>query len=451
MTSLRRRMLLWQGIAILVAVVLAAWLGQAMAWHGFNKVRDHGLEQVAYAIVRHGLETQGADPVVPLTSLPEGHDRGQFISQIWHVQGELQYSSSPDGGPEPQADGFGDVWWHEQEWRVFSVRVDNRRVQVAVAAARREASFDELLPWMAGLALTMVALLLLLSQVGARLAFQPMQRLQKELAQRNPQSLQPMDTAGMPDEIKTLGVTFNQLLGRLDRVLQEQRQFLSDAAHGLNTPLAALKLRAQLLPLVPPQGLPQAFKDLDQAIERTVHLVAQLLRLVRITPAMQGDQVQWVDLGQLVQQVLADLAPVWQKTGHGVEWKPPVPAVGLSADAAGLRSMLENLLSNAFIYAPTGTTVRLLVGQAGEQVWLEVIDHGPGVPDAQKDRALERFARLTPGDGKGSGLGLAISQAVAQQHGGQLSLRDTPGGGLTVHVTLAVTGSGGRLPSRNHL
>lgn len=443
MTSLRKRMLVWQGAAILAAAVVAALVSYDIAWRGFNKVRDHSLEQVAYAIVRHGLDSEGGDvanaehPMADVDSTER--DRGQFMSQIWRAGGELQYASSSLVGPPPQHDGFEDVMWHGQEWRVFSVSASNKRVQVAVPTERREASFDEWLPIMLGLATLVFLLLGVMSHIGVKLAFRPMQRLQDELALRNPQSLSPMDTAGLPDEIKTLGVSFNQLLGRLDAVLQEQRQFLSDAAHGLNTPLAALKLRAQLLPLMPQQDLPQAYHELNQAIERTVHLVAQLLRLVRISPSLPDAQAEWVDLGRLVQDVISAMEPVLHSTGHEVVWAAPEQPVGLSGDPYGLRALVENLLSNVLHYTPPGTHVNLALGADEQITWLEVIDHGPGIPDDRKPRALERFARLTPGDGKGSGLGLAISRAVAQQHGGELWLLDTAGGGLTVRVVFPHT------------
>ena len=111
----------------------------------------------------------------------------------------------------------------------------------------------------------------------------------------------------------------------------------------------------------------------------------------------------------------------------------------LNVDAHALRTLVDNLIDNALNHA-TGP-VRVDVSLRAEGPWavLDVSDTGPGIAAADRQRVMERFVRLAPGDGKGSGLGLSIVREIAEQHGTRVALEDTPGGGLTVRVRLPLT------------
>ena len=107
-------------------------------------------------------------------------------------------------------------------------------------------------------------------------------------------------------------------------------------------------------------------------------------------------------------------------------------------DPEDFRVLLNNLVDNALRHTPVGSRVDIRVRQAGERVTLTVNDNGPGIAQAERERAMHRFVRLNPQDSTGSGLGLAIVTQIAEHNGGTIELADSPGGGLSVSVHLPV-------------
>jgi two-component system OmpR family sensor kinase len=220
---------------------------------------------------------------------------------------------------------------------------------------------------------------------------------------------------------------------------------MADAAHELNTPLAAIKLQAQLARRARDGERQTALDDLDAGIERAVHLTAQLLQLARLEPDARQPVHVPVQLDALVRQAVGAFSAQAEQRGTDLGVLQ-ADAVSVPGDPHALRAMLDNLIDNALRYTPAGARVDVRLRREGGQALLEVMDNGPGIPASQRQRALERFVRLNQTEATGSGLGLAIVRETAQLHGATVELDETPGGGLTVriHIPLAspLTGSG---------
>ena len=200
-------------------------------------------------------------------------------------------------------------------------------------------------------------------------------------------------------------------------------------------PLAAVKLQAQLARRAPSDERPTSLDELDAGIERAIHLATQLLQLARAEPdarALEHPSVAWhevvrkavIELSPLAEQRHIDLGLVQCQTAE------------VQGDTTALRAMLDNLIDNALRYATPGARVDVELTAAGGFAHCIVSDNGPGIPEGQRERAMERFVRLNTGQGSGSGLGLAIVKSIVVAHDGQVALRETPGGGLTVTVDL---------------
>jgi two-component system, OmpR family, sensor kinase len=148
-----------------------------------------------------------------------------------------------------------------------------------------------------------------------------------------------------------------------------------------------------------------------------------------------------VSLRRLSEQAIGDLSLLAEEKDIdlGLEVRPPVTeddACNVSADSHGLNTLLNNLLDNAIRYTPRGGKIDLVLTRSGEQLGFEVVDNGPGIPEEDLGRVLDRFYRSSHVQGTGSGLGLSIAMRIAQRHELQLVLRNNPGGqGLTAAVT----------------
>lgn len=426
MNSIRRQLLLWQIGALLLTGMLASVVTYSLAWNAFNRVRDYGLEQIAYSVVRHGVEHENEDEAP--------NDRGQFVSQIWMADGTLFFSSLNDVGPPMQAPGWHRVRWEDTEWRVFSLREGELTIQVATEAANRASRFAAIAPWLLLPLGGLVVVLTLLIHAAVTRALAPLQQVRDEIGQRGAGSLHALDARSLPEEVAPMVDTLNELLARLDTALTAQRRFVADAAHELRTPLTAIKLQTQIAQRSLESGdRHKALAELQAGVERASHLVAQLLQMARLEPDGARAPATTVRLDELMKTVVGAFSA--QAEAHnldlGITEAPPMEIIGR---ADSLRVMLDNLVDNALRYTPRGGRVDLALTQEEGKAIMTVSDNGPGIPVEERERVFERFHRLAGGDIPGSGLGLAIVREVATQHHASVVLDDTPGGGLTVRI-----------------
>lgn len=467
MNSIRSRLLLWQISALLVTALVVSALTYRLALNGFNEVQDYGLEQIAQTVLRHDetpvparAGTVAASPTPSYTTggsvseidlgtvveqTDDEGDEGQFVSQIWSPEDELIYSSLLDDGPPLQKPGFHFVVWQDHTWRIYTLPREKRTVQVAVTRQERNQSFSALIPWLlVPLALLVVLLGLLIHEAVSR-ALRPLEVLRRDIGQREVAELHAVSTEDLPEEVAPLAHTLNQLLARLDTLLAGQRRFMADAAHELNTPLAAIKLQAQLARRARDGERQTALDELDAGIERAVHLTAQLLQLARLDPDARQPRLEPVPLHTLVRQAVVAFSAQAEQRSIDLGLLRADPVI-LQGDPYALRALLDNLIDNALRYAPEGARVDVSLVANDTGAVLAVSDNGPGIVPADRQRVLERFVRLHSTDATGSGLGLAIVSEIAQLHGATLDLDEPPGGGLTVRIRIPqshqITGSG---------
>lgn len=430
MTSIRRQLLLWQIGALLATGLLASVITYNLAWDGFNRIRDYGLEQIAYSIVRHGVVTDDGpnedDPV----------DRGQFVSQIWNADGTLAYASIEGIGPPPQTPGMHTVAWQGEEWHIYTLKDGGLTIQVGNPVTKRARIFAGIIPWLLLPLSLFIIVLGGLIWVSVSRSLQPLERLRSDLRRRDVGSLSPLDEHGLPQEVAPLIQTLNDLLKRLDTALTLQGRFVADAAHELRTPLTAVRLQAQLAR--------QAGNDSEReenharllaAIDRAAHLVEQLLQLARLEPAAWRGQAQPVAMHEIARGVVASLSSQADAKGIDLGLGVCEPVV-IDGHAPGLQAMLTNLVDNALRYTQPGGRVDVELRVAGEQALLTVSDNGVGIPVAERERVFDRFYRVAGMETSGSGLGLAIVRQVAELHRGHVELDDAPGGGLLARIAL---------------
>ncbi len=256
------------------------------------------------------------------------------------------------------------------------------------------------------------------------------------------------------DEVADLSTTLSEMLGELDAArtetestLDRQRQFVADASHELRTPLTSILANLELLeeelerPAGPRDSSAAAATAASalRSSRRMRRLVGDLLLLAR-ADAGRREPPRPVDLSAVVREAAREAAAV--AGGHPLTLDlPETGAAVVEGSLDDLHRMVLNLVENAFLHTPSGTPVVASVHRDGGYVVLEVADRGPGVPEDQRERIFERFAR-TEGDrstASGSGLGLAIVRAVAEAHGGTARVRSADGGGASFEIRLAAT------------
>jgi signal transduction histidine kinase len=232
--------------------------------------------------------------------------------------------------------------------------------------------------------------------------------------------------------LRELSNTMSDMAVRLDAMLVEQREFVADASHQLRTPLTAMRLRLENLQA----RLPEADAiEVEAAIDETsrlARLVGDLLQLARADGA-SGQVV--VDIAAVADDRVDTWGAVAELQDVRLEVVGAATSVVALAAPGALEQILDNTLDNAMTVTPPGGVVTVVVEPGVTSHRVSVVDHGPGLSDDDKVRALRRFWRGTS-TAPGTGLGLAIAQALAGASGGSLALLDTPGGGLTVQLVL---------------
>lgn len=272
----------------------------------------------------------------------------------------------------------------------------------------------------------------------------PLERLQAALERRDSSDLTPLDTAAPSREVERLAQTINELMLRIDRGVQAQREFTGNVAHELRTPLAGIRALAEYgLAHTDPKVWREQLRDIAASQERASRLVDQLLALALADEARDTLALLPVRVDELARHIVLGYLRRADAQGvdlGGVGLDEPVPAVG---SAMLIEGVLANLIDNALRYgrpadgSRPGVTVE--VYRQGDAVRLSVTDNGPGIDAAQREQMVRRWAQGRSGmaRGEGAGLGLAIASRYAELLGGSLALEAGPDGlGLRVDLTL---------------
>ena len=417
MTSIRRTLLAGLLATATIAGALVAFAVYRSAYEQANELFDYQLEQMGIALRDRIFEGRGAAAI----------DAEDFLIQVWRADGGVAFVSSARVVPPVLAPrGLSTVASADGDWRVYRIDAERQIVQVAQPMSLRrdraaKSAVRVLVPVI--VALPLLALLIWFV-VGRGLA--PLTGLAHSLAARGPRALGPLPEAELPDELRPLVASLNDLLDRLGHALERERAFIADAAHELRTPLTAVGLQLQLLERVPegPER-DQALARLKAGVQRAVRLVGQLLDLARQDEAADRPRAR-VDLAALAREVVVEQSE--QAAARGIDLGLDATGAEVEGDPEGLRVALGNLVDNAIRYSPPGGKVDVRVRTEGGEAVAEVLDSGPGIPPAERERVFDRFRRGEAAAGSGSGLGLAIVREIATRHGATVELRDRDGG-----------------------
>jgi two-component system sensor histidine kinase TctE len=454
--SLHRQLLLWLLLPQIVLWMVAAFAAYRVASRHADELVDASLLQAARALARQVKPTaSGVFVDLPpsaqdiLAADPE--DRALYM--VSSPPGALLIGDARMPAP-PRPAPLGEPLFYDattpEPLRVVSLdlhlgaagAVDSvMRVQIARSSAPREQLARRMLLDTALPLSLLVALMSVGVWAGIRRGLRPLAELQQQMEGRRADALDPVQLQAAPPEVRALAGALNELLGQVQQNLATQRRFISDAAHQLRTPLAGLKSQTELalsaVDATAQPALHQRLVRVHESAVRGARLVSQLLVLARAEPdavAAQG----WapVDCAQLVQDVAAEWVPRALAAGCdlGVELGPgPLVVHGVELL---LREALVNLVDNALRYAGPGATITVRLRRAGDDLWLDVVDDGPGLPAEQRERVFERFVRGGAG-GEGCGLGLAIVREIAERHGGSAQLLAAAPRGCVARVALA--------------
>lgn len=423
--SIRRTAFIWLAGLMAAIGVCAAITSFFLVRNEASDFLDNQLRQIALYV--------GNAPSVPAGRVGDvPHDpEDDFVVQVWDAAGKpLRLSHPAVDIPRQPATGFADISTGNDNWRVYTLAVPDRTVQISQDTRVRQelatnAALQAALPIIILIPLSLLTLSWIIDRIMARL-----NRLAVTVASRDAGADDPVPIDDVPAEVVPFVSSINLMLARLRALLERQRRFISDAAHELRTPLSALQIQIDNLRHHDRDGrFSQRLTELEAGIGRATSLVNKLLRLARYDAQEPAPATQSIDLVQLAFDIVARLTPLAEsrQIDLGITRQDKATVVGSLSD---FEIILGNLMENAVRYTPLGGTVDVAVAVCGQEACVDVRDTGPGIDEEEMPRVFERFFRACPQDSEGSGLGLAIAKAAAERQGVGLTLamrEDGPG------------------------
>ena len=421
---------------------------------------DHGLDEIARVLllsmpsdISHVSASSnlrlGNGAALPLEKL------GRLSFQVWVKSARENVVRSPGASSSPLkpdfTDGYSSVSLGGEEWRVYAISDAQNEIQVQVGRPLSDV-VGELKTW---LYYAIVFSFLALAVIGASLklvvkwSLKPVVKIQSVILAREPLDLAPLPDHGLPEEVRPLVESFNRLLEKLEHTLRAERRFFTEAAHELRTPLAVLLTHAEVAQRA--KTLDEARAALDQlvrGVERSARLSQQLLDSARLEVERHAGEQGPVELADIVAVVTHEFEMMAVQKSQSISLDTEPGIVRGNVDELGI--LIRNLLDNALRYGGSGCRVAVRCRRNANVVLLEVLDSGPGVLPAERERIFDRFYRGTGNSERGSGIGLSLVSRIARSHGATLVAGvGLDGRGFGVAVSFAAldeSTSAGELP-----
>ncbi len=434
-------LLLWP-----ISMALTWLVAQNIAGKPFDRALEYNVQALAKLLVVKNNQVQ-FNLTAPAREILRADDTDLIYYQVMGTRGEfLSGEHDLPAPPDEERPNDAEVRLredliHGEEVRVAYtwITVDVKGtvphalpvlVQVAETLEKRKTLATEIVKGTMVPQFVTLPLAVLLVWLALVRGIKPLAQLEKRIRARKPDDMSPLDETGVPEEVVPLVASINDLLSRLTVSLTTQKRFLADAAHQLKTPLAGLRMQADLAQReTDADELKKSLKHIGQASIRATHTVNQLLALARAETTGRSLAKQQVDMVRIVSKVMADSVPraLEKKIDLGYDG----PATGeqptyLEGNPTLLGELVRNLLDNAINYTPEKgqVTLRLMVDRFSGVVVLIVEDSGPGIPESERELVFQPFYRALGTNVDGSGLGLAIVLEIVQQHGASITIED---------------------------
>jgi len=456
--SLRQHLLIGILVPVVLFVFVDTFILYQQALGAVNVAYDRTLLASAKAIgelldVEGEYEQARIQAKIPYSALEafEADNRSRMAYRVADAQGRWIDGAQdlpawtgklPDQGPYAALVDF-----YDDEFRGDAVRVAVLLQPVASSRGRAMATVQvaetlELRRTLARQILVdtlqrqaiLISVIVIVVLIVVQRVTRPVRRLSEQMDKREEDNLQPIEASDLPSEIQPLTDATNQVMSRLQHLLDNQKRFVRDAAHQLRTPLAVLKVQVQSalrgdLPAI------AALQEIQVTVDRASLLANQMLSLAKVEQLRQQADFRWVDWDSIVRDVAVDLSPLiaqkdldFELTSsackvHGHEWM--------------LRELVRNLLHNAIHHCPHEGALRIHLVAQGDSVQLVIRDSGPGIDDDLRLRLFQPFA--TGNARSGTGLGLTIVREIVAAMAGSIQMNNCLNAGNIVGMEATVT------------
>ena len=422
-------------IIIILSVVcltnfVAALQGYRDSLESVDRIEEQQLQEKAHAL---------GELIKQKSEIPEKLFGSDTLYQIWGEKGLKRKSSN---APQRSLIMMSQVGFHfgnfdGDQWLVYQTEKLDDQSKIVVATKHRVYSSltEEVL------IRTILPIIWVLPIVGVLvwgivyLGLKPLRRLARDLDLRSANDFSSISNLRYSSELLPIVNALNGLFSRLDSAFEREKRFSADAAHELRTPLSALKINLHNLARTKNEEL---LESLGRTADRMEHSIEQLLTLHKVSMDSEASDFQSINLQQLAQEVIVDVYEQVDLRSQEIELRGVETFI--QGNSSSIEILIRNLIDNASKYTPAGGFIRVTVCSEENQPVLRIEDSGPGVPDGELSRILDRFYRVggdrSSSNVRGSGLGLSIVSDIVKTHRAKITLSNVSDlGGLSVKVT----------------
>ncbi|MEG0921912.1 MAG: sensor histidine kinase N-terminal domain-containing protein [Comamonas sp.] len=435
-------LLLWP-----VSLALTWLVAQNLANKPFDRALEYNAHALAQLVSVHSGKTYFNLPL-PASEILRADDSDAVYYQVIAPGGRFLAGEADLPLPDKDSERtVGLVQLRDAELRGVEVRIawiwvrvslpepNLALIQVAETREKRSVLATEIIKGVMLPQFVILPLAVLLVWLALARGIKPLHQLEERIRARKPDDLSPIQHKDVPLEVVPLVDSVNDLLGRLNDSLATQKRFLADAAHQLKTPLAGLRVQAEMAQRADAKAddLKLSLQQIGRSSMRATHTVNQLLALARAESPGALQQRALCNMAEIVLDAMHDgidraLAKHIDIGYDGMQ--PGDSEVWVNGNATLLGEMVRNLLDNAINYTPSSAAapgiinVRLLADPFGHVIVLQVENSGPGIAEEDREPIFQPFYRVLGSEVDGSGLGLPIVQEIARQHGATVTLED---------------------------
>ena len=453
--SLRQRLLRHVIGPLALTWLLGGLMALAVARHFTQQAFDRALLDDAYAVATHVRHAEDGGLTLGLTAAEMStllFDQNESMYFAVYLEDGQLLAGHPGLNlpalPARHAPHFTEIDFQNRPLRAVVIARTQPiafKVVVGQTTRSRNSHFDQLLFVSTVPQVLLLGLLALWLRRAIQQEVQPLMDLERAVARRDARDLTPVLVCSRTRDVQQMGHAINDLLARVGRTVRSQKEFAGNVAHEMRTPLAGIRALTEYgLSHRDPQVWREQLERIASSQARASHLVDQLLALALAQEAREVLQPQPLRLDEVVREALLRHLPRADSLGVDLGARGMDGPVTVLAQRALLEGVLDNLIDNALRYGRpadgAAACITVDIGpQEGGRVCLSVLDNGPGLVLAERERLRQRWAQGPAGEalGQGSGLGLAIVAEYARIIGATLSLEaGEDGGGLRVSLAL---------------
>lgn len=430
MTSIQKFLIIVILSVVCLTNFIAALQGYRDSLEAVDRIEEQQLKEKAHTLV--ALASQRAN-------IPESIFGDDALYQVWHQSSMLAKSKNAPGVPfSMSGPGFHFKSYKGHQWLLYQLDGHDPALQIIVATRHRVYSSlteDVLIR-------TILPIIWVLPIIGllvwgiVHIGLKPLRSLATQLNSRSANEFSPITNDRYTRELLPIVNALNGLFDRLSNAFEREKRFSADAAHELRTPLSALKINLHNLSKAPIDD--ELLGSLKRTVDRMEHSIEQLLSLHKVSMDAENQNFETINLRTVTQDAIAEAYD--QLTFKHQEISLEGEDCYISGRLHSIAILLRNLIDNASKYTPDHGVIRATVEKQGDHACLLIEDSGPGVPEEEYVRVLDRFYRVggdqNTSKSRGTGLGLSIVSDIARTHDAVLIIsRSSELGGLAVKIS----------------